>query len=96
VTAARLGGRLSTMVNQTSRKAQPMAPNRWGAAVADLTTISWFEFPPASAVLALIRMWTERSRQRRALADLDDNRLKDIGKTREEALAEAGKPFWRA
>jgi uncharacterized protein YjiS (DUF1127 family) len=42
-------------------------------------------------------LWTcaERSAQRRALAVLDDGRLRDIGRTREEAQAEAGKPFWR-
>ena len=42
-------------------------------------------------------LWTcaERSAQRRALAELDSHRLRDIGRTREEAQAEAGKPFWR-
>ena len=42
-------------------------------------------------------LWTcaERSAQRRALAVLDDGRLRDIGRTREEAQAEAGKLFWR-
>jgi uncharacterized protein YjiS (DUF1127 family) len=38
---------------------------------------------------------SERSRQRQALAELDDHHLKDIGKTRLEANAEAAKPFWR-
>jgi uncharacterized protein YjiS (DUF1127 family) len=37
----------------------------------------------------------ERSAQRRALAELDDDRLRDIGRTRTEAQAEAAKPFWR-
>jgi uncharacterized protein YjiS (DUF1127 family) len=36
-----------------------------------------------------------RSRQRQALAQLDDRLLKDIGKTRQEAIAEAAKPFWK-
>jgi uncharacterized protein YjiS (DUF1127 family) len=36
-----------------------------------------------------------RSRQRQALAELDDRLLKDIGKTRKEAIAEAAKPFWK-
>jgi uncharacterized protein YjiS (DUF1127 family) len=42
-------------------------------------------------------LWTcaERSVQRRALAELDSHRLRDIGRTREEAQAEAGKPCWR-
>ena len=33
-------------------------------------------------------------RQRRALADLDDTALSDIGLTRDEAVAEARKPIW--
>ena len=36
-----------------------------------------------------------RSRQRQDLAQLDDRLLKDIGKTRQEAIAEAAKPFWK-
>jgi uncharacterized protein YjiS (DUF1127 family) len=38
---------------------------------------------------------SERSRQRQTLAELDDHFLKDIGKTRPEAMAEAAKPFWK-
>jgi uncharacterized protein YjiS (DUF1127 family) len=38
---------------------------------------------------------SERSWQRQALAELDDHHLKDIGKTRQEAMAEAAKPFWK-
>ena len=41
-----------------------------------------------------IRGWSERSRQRQALSELDDHHLKDIGLSRTEALAEAEKPFW--
>jgi uncharacterized protein YjiS (DUF1127 family) len=37
----------------------------------------------------------DRQRQRRALLDLDDHMLNDIGKSRQEALIEAGKPFWK-
>lgn len=51
---------------------------------------------PLRAVLAVLHVWMKRSRQRRALADLEDHHLKDIGKTHEQALAEARKPFWRA
>lgn len=36
-----------------------------------------------------------RARERQALAQLDDNALKDIGVTRRQADAEASKPFWR-
>jgi uncharacterized protein YjiS (DUF1127 family) len=38
---------------------------------------------------------SERSRQRQALAELDDHALKDIGVTRQQAVAEAAKPFWK-
>jgi uncharacterized protein YjiS (DUF1127 family) len=36
-----------------------------------------------------------RSRQRQALAQLDDHLLKDTGVTRQQAIAESGKPFWK-
>lgn len=37
-----------------------------------------------------------RQRQRRALAKLDERMLRDIGLTRDQAQAEARKPFWKA
>ncbi len=43
-----------------------------------------------------IRMWLERSRQRRALAGLDERLLRDIGVTSAQARREAAKPFWSA
>ena len=41
-------------------------------------------------------LW-ERQRQRAALRELadDPHRLNDLGLTRQQALEEAGKPFWR-
>ncbi|HXV22906.1 MAG TPA: DUF1127 domain-containing protein [Alphaproteobacteria bacterium] len=39
--------------------------------------------------------WQERARQRRALLQLDDALLKDIGLTRADVERECGKPFWR-
>jgi uncharacterized protein YjiS (DUF1127 family) len=36
-----------------------------------------------------------RSRQREALSELDDHLLEDIGVTRQQASAEAAKPFWK-
>ncbi|MFB9263133.1 DUF1127 domain-containing protein [Bradyrhizobium erythrophlei] len=41
--------------------------------------------------------WAARRRLRQALRDLADDKhlLADIGFTREEALEEAAKPFWR-
>ena len=48
--------------------------------------------------LHTLQIWMERSHQRKALgelAELNDYLLKDIGVSREEALREAAKPFWR-
>jgi uncharacterized protein YjiS (DUF1127 family) len=41
--------------------------------------------------------WPERQRQREALRELADDKhlLDDLGLTREQALDEAAKPFWR-
>ncbi len=46
-------------------------------------------------VLKVVGPWMDRSRQRRALASLDDRLLKDIGITRSQAEREIGKSFWR-
>ena len=43
----------------------------------------------------VIGAWIERSRQRRALAKLDDWLLRDIGITRSQRAREIAKPFWR-
>ena len=48
--------------------------------------------------LRTLEIWIDRSHQRRQLgelAELNDYLLKDIGVSREEALREAAKPFWR-
>ena len=45
-------------------------------------------------VLAVIEVWRESARQRRALARLDDRMLKDIGLSREQAEHEICKLFW--
>ena len=49
----------------------------------------------ACAVTAAGERWLERRRQRRALLELNDNLLKDIGLTRSDAYREGNKPFWR-
>jgi uncharacterized protein YjiS (DUF1127 family) len=43
------------------------------------------------------RLWATRRGQRKALRDLAEqgHLLADIGRTRAQALHEAGKPFWR-
>ena len=43
----------------------------------------------------VIRGWFERSRQRRALAQIDDRLLADVGISRSAAADEIVKPFWR-
>jgi uncharacterized protein YjiS (DUF1127 family) len=50
---------------------------------------------PFAAAFLVIKNWIERTRQRRALAALDDQMLRDIGITRVEAVRECEKPFWR-
>lgn len=49
----------------------------------------------AAAAFGLIARWIDRTRQRDALAGLNDHLLRDIGITRVEAAREAEKPFWR-
>ena len=44
--------------------------------------------------LGLAEIWIERSRNRRALAKLDDHLLRDVGISRAGAEREAAKPFW--
>jgi uncharacterized protein YjiS (DUF1127 family) len=43
---------------------------------------------------AVLRIWVARARQRRALRELDDRLLGDIGLTRVDAERECAKPFW--
>jgi uncharacterized protein YjiS (DUF1127 family) len=40
--------------------------------------------------------WSERAAQRRALLQLSDHQLADIGIDRQRACLEAAKPFWHA
>ena len=42
------------------------------------------------------KTWLERSNQLRALAELDDRMLRDIGVTRSQVQHEIAKPFWSA
>jgi uncharacterized protein YjiS (DUF1127 family) len=47
-------------------------------------------------LVRLVELWHERARQRRALAQLSDAQLRDIGISRSAARQEASQPFWRA
>ncbi|SLN38535.1 hypothetical protein ROJ8625_01775 [Roseivivax jejudonensis] len=54
--------------------------------------------PPAALALTVavtLVKWSERRRTRRALADLDDHLLDDIGLDRWTAHAEARRAFWQ-
>jgi uncharacterized protein YjiS (DUF1127 family) len=46
-------------------------------------------------VADLMLGWTDRMRQRRHLAELDDRLLQDIGLSRADVEAEISRPFWR-
>ena len=51
-----------------------------------------------AAIVRIVGIWLERAQSRRALRELaeaDSGRLADIGLSREDALREASKPFWR-
>lgn len=45
--------------------------------------------------LAALKLLRQRQSTRRQLRELDLRALRDIGVTREQALREAYKPFWR-
>ncbi len=46
-------------------------------------------------VLTTLMRWRAHAVERRALNELDDHILRDIGLTRSQALSEAARPFWR-
>jgi uncharacterized protein YjiS (DUF1127 family) len=52
--------------------------------------------PMLYQALATIGGWTMRFRERRALGELSDHLLRDVGLSREQAEHEAAKPWWRS
>lgn len=58
---------------------------------------SFFKFPGEAFDMAteMLQVWRERIRYRHDLEQLDEHILRDIGLTRDEAVREAQKPFWR-
>ena len=55
---------------------------------------------PVASTMALkfanmVVRWSDRSKQRRALSQLSDQQLDDIGVSRTRATAEANKRFWQ-
>ncbi len=61
--------------------------------IVEATTI-WLAATLAVLIQTLI-LYTERSKQRRALSKMDYRLLDDIGVTRAAANYETRKPFWR-
>jgi len=47
-------------------------------------------------LVALLRGWTRRTRDRRELAALSDEQLRDVGLNRAMITREVEKPFWMA
>ena len=47
-------------------------------------------------VIETLRVWQQRNTARIHLSDLDDRSLLDMGISREDALKEIRKPFWRS
>lgn len=51
---------------------------------------------PLKGLLHIVNRWIAVAKQRRALAEMSDEQLRDIGITRYEAETEAARPFWDA
>ena len=52
---------------------------------------------PRAVFLSLpVHQWMQVAAERRRLAQLDDAALKDLGLEREQAAAEARRPFWNS
>ena len=51
---------------------------------------------PLDRLADRLTLWQLRSRERQALAALDDRALRDVGLSRGEIEAEIRKPFWQA
>ncbi len=66
------------------------------AASAAASALPFARRPGLGRVLRLLKAAGALTRQRRALAEMDDAQLMDIGLTRTEARREAERPFWDA
>ena len=62
-------------------------PAHWGAPSRPDNAI----FKAYASVVA----WHRRARERMLLMEMSDHHLRDIGLTRDDALREWAKPFWR-
>ncbi len=51
---------------------------------------------PRRGLLATLRQWRQRARERRALAELSQRELADFGATSADVYRELSTPFWRS
>lgn len=72
-----------------------MKSTNWMGSIWSYPTCATTRLPPWVRYADLILEWLERSRQRAALARLDDRMLADIGCDRGRIHAEMRKPFWK-
>jgi len=61
-----------------------------------IKAVALFLLTLPEAVLKKFYLWQTRSRDRRAMRELSDHFLDDIGLTRSEVNKEVAKPFWKA
>ncbi|RTL68375.1 MAG: DUF1127 domain-containing protein [Hyphomicrobiales bacterium] len=54
------------------------------------------QIPSWQVLAALPRVWNRRLQDRHELSMMEDERLRDIGLTRERLKREIEKPFWEA
>ena len=73
----------------------PSLTSRGGAAASSRHGVETYRPVWATRLLLWCARCSARSQQRQALAELDDHFLKDIGVTRQQAIDEAAKPFWK-
>lgn len=66
-------------------------PLSWQSWLSDGKNLIVLELAHA---MAQLRVWKQRVQARRQLAEMDERLLRDIGLSAEQALREAGKPFW--
>lgn len=58
--------------------------------------VGYLDRPRRLSLGQLLKLWYQRARERRHLAELDDSLLRDMGIDRAAAHVEAAKPFWQA
>jgi uncharacterized protein YjiS (DUF1127 family) len=76
---------------------QILQESAWAGQPAEDAALPKIRMSALSVCLDTVATWMARADQRRALRDLaeEGRLLSDVGFTRQQALREAGKPFWR-